>query len=349
MKKDKAKSGTDDFKKLKTDIAKGSLERCYVFYGEETYLRDYCLHSELKKAVLNNGMEDFNLIVIEGKSLTIQALSDAIESYPVMADKKMIIVRDFDILKPPADMRDELCDILSDLPEYVCMVFVYDTLDFEPDKRLKIYTILTENAAIVHFAPASHEELIPWIKKRFAFLKKEIDASECEYLIFYCGALMSELALEIEKIAAYAKGEKIKKSDIEEVAIKVLDAAIYNLTDAIAADNAQRAMHMLDELIQMGTDSTVLLAAINRQVLRLYAAKAALMSGKREEYIMKMLGMRSRYPAEKLISAANKMDIAQLEKAVKLCGEADMEFKRMATDKVRTVQLLLVQILSKKV
>ena len=69
---------------------------------------------------------DFNLIEFEGKGLTPEMLTEAIDSYPAMADKKLIIVKDFDLFKPPAGFADVLPSVLGDLPEYVCLVFYYD-------------------------------------------------------------------------------------------------------------------------------------------------------------------------------------------------------------------------------
>ena len=37
-------------------------------------------------------------------------LTEAIDSYPAMADKKLIIVKDFDLFKPPAGFADVLAE-----------------------------------------------------------------------------------------------------------------------------------------------------------------------------------------------------------------------------------------------
>ena len=33
----------------------------------------------------------------------------------------------------------QLIDLLSDLPDYVCLVFYFDILEAKPDKRTKMY------------------------------------------------------------------------------------------------------------------------------------------------------------------------------------------------------------------
>lgn len=68
-----------------------------------------------------------------------------------MADKKLIIVKDFDLFKPPAGFADVLPSVLGDLPEYVCLVFYYDVLDGKPDKRTKLYKTLEKHACFAEF------------------------------------------------------------------------------------------------------------------------------------------------------------------------------------------------------
>ena len=52
-------------KELKRALKEGTPGRLYVFHGEETYLREYYLN-ELKKALLPDGLDAFNLHTVSG-------------------------------------------------------------------------------------------------------------------------------------------------------------------------------------------------------------------------------------------------------------------------------------------
>ena len=108
--------------KLKQDLAKGSFETLYILYGEEAYLREYYLR-QLRKKVVDETFADFNLIELDGKTLTLESLTEAVDSYPAMSERKLVIVTDFNIYAPPASFGDQLIDLLSDLPDYVCLIF----------------------------------------------------------------------------------------------------------------------------------------------------------------------------------------------------------------------------------
>ena len=47
----KTPKASEAFQKLKNDLAAGRAENAYIFYGEETYLREYYL-KELRKKLI---------------------------------------------------------------------------------------------------------------------------------------------------------------------------------------------------------------------------------------------------------------------------------------------------------
>ena len=151
--------------KLKQDLAKGSFETLYILYGEEAYLREYYLR-QLRKKVVDETFADFNLIELDGKTLTLESLTEAVDSYPAMSERKLVIVTDFNIYAPPASFGDQLIDLLSDLPDYVCLVFYFDILEAKPDKRTKLYKALEKCACFAEFAYANEQELVAWLERR---------------------------------------------------------------------------------------------------------------------------------------------------------------------------------------
>ena len=90
------------------DLKNGEFATLYIISGEESYMKEYYLR-QLRQKVVDETFADFNLIEFEGKGLTPEMLTEAIDSYPAMADKKLIIVKDFDLFKPPASCSTTTC------------------------------------------------------------------------------------------------------------------------------------------------------------------------------------------------------------------------------------------------
>lgn len=51
--------------------------------------------------------------------------------------RTLIVVQDYDLFKAPEGERKAITQLLEDLPEYCCLVFVYDTLAYKRDARMK--------------------------------------------------------------------------------------------------------------------------------------------------------------------------------------------------------------------
>lgn len=73
-----AKTKNAAYDQLRADLAARTLGTVYLFHGEESYLREYCL-SEMKQQ-LAAGFESFNYHKLEGKGLTAQALTEIVEA-----------------------------------------------------------------------------------------------------------------------------------------------------------------------------------------------------------------------------------------------------------------------------
>ncbi len=71
----KKTGGNAAYDTFRGDLAAGTLGTIYIFYGEESYLREFYL-SELRKKLVPAGFEEFNYHRLEGKSLTVQALTE---------------------------------------------------------------------------------------------------------------------------------------------------------------------------------------------------------------------------------------------------------------------------------
>lgn len=69
------------------DLKNGEFATLYIISGEESYMKEYYLR-QLRQKVVDETFADFNLIEFEGKGLTPEMLTEAIDSYPAMADKK---------------------------------------------------------------------------------------------------------------------------------------------------------------------------------------------------------------------------------------------------------------------
>lgn len=331
MKKNNNTSKDLALEQLKQHLKTEDFAPLYLLYGEETYLRDFYLQ-ELKKKILPSGTETFNLHEFEGKETDVYAFEEALDSLPMMAERSLVLVTDWDIYKLGETPRKKLLALLEDIPEYCTVIFYYATLQFKTDGRAKLTTVLEKTGCLVEFPFQSEEKLIKWIEnQRFPAMDKHISTELARELIFYCGESMTNLVGEIEKIGAYASGTDITKEDIHAVATPHINAIVFAMTDALGAKDFDLAMKILAELFQMdgkgkGEKELGILGAISRQMRLIYQAKLAQEQGKGEQYVASLLGVQS-FVARRTMTIARRCSLDWCRRSVILCGETDHAMK----------------------
>lgn len=329
--------------KLIQDIKNGTFAPLYIISGEEAYLKEYYLN-QLKQKVVDETFQEFNLIEFEGKGLTPEQLTEAVDSYPAMAEKKLVVVTDFDLFKPSAAFSDMLDHMLDDLPDYLCLVFYFDTIDSKPDKRTKIYKKLEKSACFAEFTHLDEHELTAWIERRFQALDRSISPDVCAYMMFLCGNSMTNLLGEIEKAAAHATTGEIKKYNIDSVCSRVLEAVVFDLSDAITAGKFDRAVALVDDLIAQKNSEVMLFSVITRHIQRLYAAKLCEGARGGEKRLMELIGSKSPFYARQIQSSARKLPLSWLRNAASVCARTDTMLKGSVVDRQKQIELTLLEL-----
>ena len=341
----KSKPDTSGFDKLKKDLSAGQPGQLYIFHGEETYLRDHYLN-RLREVILAGGLGEFNRHDLSAKDMSPHALEEAVDCLPMMAERTLVEVTDFDLFKAGEKEREGYIRILSNLPDYCCLVFLYDVLDYKPDARTKLAQAVKAHGTAVNFARQSPRELADWVRRHFKAQGKDIDPRLCEELIFLCGDLMHSLQQEVGKIAAYAKGDKITRADIEAVATPQLSAVVFRIADAIGEKNFDRAAATLGELYQMQKSPYEIMGAFGKQMRQLYSARLALDRQKNAAWVAGLWGMR--YPADRLLVSARRFSLQWCRRAVVRCAQTDLAMKSTGQDAKELMTTLLLELANTK-
>ena len=331
------------YRDFRRAMEKGEVGNLYFFHGEEDFLRDHWV-GEMKKRLLTGGLDDFNCHILSGKDMSLRRLHEAVDALPMMSEHTLVLVNDYDLGK---GNQDELAQLLDDLPDYVCLIFVFDTVAFKADNRTKLGKVIREKGTVVNFVRQDQKDLTGWIARHFKSLGHEISGADAQYLIFLCGDLMTNLLSEIGKIGAYAKETRITRQDIDAVASPQLSAVVFDMTDAISAGNYDKAFSVLSVLFDLQEPPIKTLAAVGKNLRQLYAARLAVEKGKSPQDLMKLCEIRFSFLAEKLMRSAKRFSLSWCRRAVRLCEEADVRMKSTGDDGEEILTELLLALSEK--
>lgn len=339
------KKTTDNgsLKALKQDLKTDAVGRLYVFHGEETYLRDYYL-GELKKKLLPAGLEDFNFHPIAGRDCTPELLSQKVDCLPMMSERTLILITDYDLFAAAAEIKDRFLALFADLPDYCCVVFLYDLIPYKSDARTKLANSLKQHGSVVAFHRQEQGDLVDWISRHFRSTGHEIGTEDAKYLLFLCGDLMHRLSAEIQKISAYAKHPRVTREDIDAVAIPIVDAVVFQMTDAIAQGNFDKAAAVMNDLLGTQEPPIRILFSMGKYFRQLYTARLAREHGKNTAWLMEQWGITNSWPAEKLMDAARRYSLPWCRNAVRRCAETDLAMKSYGGDERDLLVTLILEL-----
>ncbi len=322
----------------------GEYARLYVFFGEESFLRNHYV-SLLKKQMVDDLTESFNFHKITQENFDIRALSDSVESLPVMAEHTLIWVDDIDVFKLNEDEREKMAQILSDIPEYCTVLFTYETTPWNPDGRFKkLYQAMVENGYLVEFSKQSENDLMPWIARHFASNGKNIAPNLCKYLIQLTGGTMTALSGEITKICAYSGADTIVKSDIDAVVEPVMEVLVFEITKSLSDGNYLNALNQLQLLLKRQEKPVAILGVIGNHFRQLSAVRIVLDSGENYGVITKLFPRTPEFVVKRLMNSAKNFSPRFYKAASQLILEADLHLKTSFDEPERILELLILKL-----
>lgn len=327
--------------RLKTDLKSRQPGSFYIFHGPEAYLRDHYLES-LRKLLVEDFAEAFNYHRFSPETISLQAVADSVNAIPMMSPTSMVRIDDVNFFAIGEDAADYAA-IFSNLPSYCTVVLVYDTVEYKPDRRKKTIAEALDLAREVCFQQPSERELISWIARHFKKLGKQITVDDAVFLIRRTGGDMTTLSAEIEKLGAYETEPAVSRRSIELLVEPVLEAAVFDLSDAVAAGRYETALQILHILLRRQEEPVVILATIGSQLRRIVEANRLRAAGKGKNDLMKLCSVSS-YPAQKAMEFSRRLPAEFPEKALELCLEADRRMKTSFDDPKRVLELLVLQL-----
>ena len=317
-----------NYNKVRDALRQNGPARIYMLRGEEDYLRDSFLE-ELRAACVEPGTEAFNYHRLQGESLDLPALREAVDAMPFMGERTLVEVRGFDINRTSGYDPEGLKALAADMPNWATVAFVFPP-GYAPDSRLGAVKALRKAGEDVEFTAPGENDLIRWVMKRAAASGKGIGASAASYLLYVCGTRMNTLIPEIVKIAGAASGDEITRGDIDAVAKRAPETTIFQMTDALGSRDFNKAMTLLADLLDDRDEPPQKqIAMVSEQFRRLYAARVAYDFHRPDSYItdcIPEIAGRS-FIVNPLKRACRNYSRQRLARAIRLCVECDFGMK----------------------
>lgn len=317
----------------------------YLFFGKEKYLMENAVGYLLNKYV--KGTEAFNYTKFKGSDVKPEDIISACETYPVMNDKKVVLVRDVCDFLANYELKDSFYEFLDKLSDFVILIF-WDTGDLK--KTTKFYKYFKNNKRDIEFAKLGPIDANRFVKSYFLRKGKKINDREAALFIKESGytsknedLVLLDLISEMDKIAAAAKSNHISESDIRSLITENIDTNIFAFLDAMIERNSERALVEFHNLVKLGEEYPIIFYMIIRQVKNLLSYKILSEKNISQAEMMNKMGL-SKFEFERKIRVyernfSKKFLTEFYDELIK----ADEFFKTSSVDEIIIFETLIIK------
>jgi DNA polymerase-3 subunit delta len=331
---------------LKSALEQRTFDRAYLFHGDDDYLKEEKIRALIDSAT-DPGTRDFNLEMKRAAEVDPGSLGLALDSLPIMADRRVVILRDVTALKK--DARTVLAKYLERPAADTLLVLVAGA-GTKPD------VALIDSTTAIEFRPLNDGELTKWVAHHTSSLGVTIDARAAELLCTATGNDLALLSGEIEKLRSYTNGETIDESAIEAIVGVRHGETLGDLLDLVAQRKSVNAIALLERVLgQPKTTGVSIVMALTTQTLAIGWLLAARERGlAQHQFERELFGLLKENPSsvagrpwgeavKAWVHALRHWDDASVDRAVSLLLAADVALKdtRISSEAQLLTSLLL--------
>lgn len=337
---------------LKNRIARRELGGCYLFCGEEDYLKRR-FRDDIRAAVLGDGaFAAFDHAVFDGSDVSVADVLDAAKAAPFSGERRLVEWNHLPYESLRADEKEalaRLCAAVADECPQTVLLLICGAADFVPgtDKRPgEGVRRLSERCEIVRFDKSEEGPLLGWMARHFAHGGVRAGADVCRALLSRCGRSMEHLDAEIDKLVCYVRfagRDTASVEDVDRVCSAYEENDAFALTNALLAGDVAGAFRAMDELRRRRVEPTLVLGQLSRFFCDLCAVSALLAEGKSREDLAAALRMHS-YKAGLYVRGARRMGDAACRRALDECRATDLYVKSVYADAYEQIEKLLVRV-----
>lgn len=258
-------------KTLRDALKQRHFDGAYYVYGDDEYQKADAVR-QLVDAAVDPATRDFNLDVRRGAELTPEAIDALAGTPPMMAERRVAVIRDVTALRK--DARAGLERYLQRPSHDVTLVLVAG-----PGARAD--KVLERLATPMEFVPLTEDRLPRWIAHHAKSEHgAEITGSAVELLQEAVGNDLYQLAAELDKLASYANGGPIDESAVSEVVGVRRGETVSDLLDRVLARDATGALALMPHiLMQPKVTAVSVVMALATQMLAVAWGRARLDAG----------------------------------------------------------------------
>lgn len=328
---------------LKKQLASKKILPVYILFGDDGYLKK--MYTD-KIASFVADKDDFFNYQRFGPDCDLQEVYDAAVQLPVMADKKCVILCDYDFEHCSKTDFDKLCRLLEEAEDTSVLIIWFDSIEVDPKKNSKFKKLVSaaekSGGTAVQLNHRKTPELVKMLTEGAAKRGCRMESSAARYLIESVGDDINTLKNELDKLCFYVGNGAVNKAHVDFVCTKTVESSVYNLSKQIISLETSAAVKTLDELFYMRTEPMVILYTVSSVFVDIYRVYLCRKNGKPISEAAAIYGYKGReFVLERAAQSLSKLD----RKKIGLCFSALLDADRRLKSNGGEPRVILEQMI----
>jgi DNA polymerase-3 subunit delta len=319
----------------------GELGPLYLVHGRERFLVDRAIDL-IRERVLDPRTKDFNLDVFHGKEADAARIVQAARTLPMMAKRRLVLVRDADELR--AAEATALVPYVSAPCQETCLVLQAE----KPDMRLKLFTAWKKHGQSLKLDPLYERQLPGFVRDEAKLRGVRLEAGAAELLANEVGADLGQLADAVERLAVFvsdrpAAERVITARDVDEQVATTRQRSVFELCNAVGEGQRERALEALGSMLSARESGVRIVAMLARHVRQLWSAQTLMAKRASKFDVQQELGIPPFF-VDGIMDQARRFDRAAFERMHGALYQADKLLKSSRLDDARLLEQLVLQL-----
>ncbi|MBR6533109.1 MAG: DNA polymerase III subunit delta [Clostridia bacterium] len=330
---------------LKTEI-KNDNKRVYILFGNDGYLKKMYT----SKIASSCAEEDdiFNYQKFSGEC-DLQEVYDAVLQFPVMSEKKVVILSDYDFEKCSKSDFEKLCTIITDTPDSCVFILLYDVLEVVAKKNAKLTKLIScaekNNGVAAQLDHRTASDLVKMLTNGALKRGCKFDNTAARYLIETSGEDINTLKNELDKLCFYVGKGEITKQTVDLVCVKTVEASVYTLSKQIIVCDMTAALKTLDELFYLKIEPIIILSTISGFYVDMYRTFVGKERAMTVPEIAKEFDYKNReFAIKNAVNDIKKFDFDKFTLSFDALRAADKSLKTFSSNPRTVLEQLVVKL-----
>ena len=268
-------------------IKKGQIAPVYILHGEEAFYIDQ-VSDYIEKHLLDESAKAFNQIVVYGKEVDARTIVDEARQYPMMAERRLVI------LKEAADMKS-----INDLAEYLKKPVPHSTVVIchkykKVDKRTAFGKACDGKDVVNLESKKLYDNQLPsWVLARGKETGIKRDEKGANMLAEFLGNDLSKIDNDLSKIKLNAKDKLVTIEEIQDLVGMSKEFNIFELQTALASKDHYKSWLIANYMAENPKASPIQMAVSSLYNYFVKVLTTAQKSNASEAELQKDLGLGS--------------------------------------------------------